>query len=171
MADGMTRVVFGTPEAVAAHGAHSPVSWTVNTSCVEWDNLTQRQSKRRLTRRTNGFSKDLTWFERQLWLSLAYYHLVLPHKSLREQLPTPEPTRRAGSPRTWRPMTPAVAAGLTDHVWTTGELLAYRVPIEFLDQLRTIEPLFPEWNVVHHSNGGTLPKDESERIRPPIKGQ
>ena len=40
-----------------------------------------RQSNRRLTRRTNGFSKDLTWFEKQLWLSLAYYHLVLPHRA------------------------------------------------------------------------------------------
>ena len=119
-----TRVVFGTPEAVAARLAHSPVSSTVNTSFVERDNLTQRQSNRRLTRRTNGFSKDLTWFEKQLWLSLAYYHLVLPHQSLRERLPTPEPTRGAGSPRTWRPVTPAMAAGLTDHIWTTGELLA-----------------------------------------------
>jgi len=147
-----TRVVFGSPEAVAASLAHSPVSSTVNPSFVERDNLTQRQSNRRLTRRTNGFSKDLTWFEKQLWLSLAYYHLVLPHQSLRERLPTPEPTRGAGSPRTWRPVTPAMAAGLTDHIWTTGELLAYRVPVEFLDQLRTIEHLFPEWNGVHHSS-------------------
>jgi IS1 family transposase len=147
-----TRVVFGTPEAVAASLAHSPVSWTVNTSFVERDNLTQRQSNRRLTRRTNGFSKDLTWFEKQLWLSLAYYHFVLPHNSLRKRLPTPEPTRGAGSPRMWRPVTPAMAAGLTDHVWTTEELLAYRVPVEFLDHLRTIEHLFPEWNGVHHSN-------------------
>ena len=88
-----TRVVFGTQERVAAYLATSPVSQTVNTSFVERDNLTQRQSNRRLTRRTNGFSKDLTWFEKQLWVSLAYYHLVLPHKRLQEPLPTPEPTR------------------------------------------------------------------------------
>ena len=123
-----TRVIFGTPEAVATRLAYAPVSATVNTSFVERDNLTQRQSNRRLTRRTNGFSKDLTWFEKQLWLSLAYYHLVLPHQGLRERLPTPEPTRGVGSPRIWRPVTPAMAAGLTDHVWTTGELLAYRCP-------------------------------------------
>src|SRR2546428_13936814 len=93
--------------------------------------------------------------EKQLWLSLAYDHLVLPHKSLRARLPTPEPTRGAGSLRTWRPVTPAMAAGLTDHGWTTGELLAYRVPVEFLDQLRTIEHLFPKMSFitavdVHH---------------------
>jgi len=147
-----TRVVFGTPEAVAASVAHSPGSSTVNTRFVERGNLTQRQSHRRFTRRTHGFSKDLTWCEKQLWFSLASYHLVVPHQSLRARLPTPEPTRGAGSPRTGRPVTPAMAAGLTDHIWTTGELLAYRVPVEFLDQLRTIEHLFPEWNGVHHSN-------------------
>ena len=147
-----TRVVFGTPEAVATCLAQSPVNRTVNTSFVERDNLTQRQNNRRLTRRTNGFSKDLTWFEKQLWLSLAYYHLVLPHTRLQERLSTPEPTRGAGSPRKWRLVTPAMAAGITDHVWTTSELLAYRVPAEFLGQLSTIQHLFPDWDRVHHSS-------------------
>jgi len=138
-----SKVVFGTPEAVAARLAASPVSQTINTSFVERDNLTWRQTNRRLTRRTNAFSKDLTWFEKQLWLSSAYYHLVLPHQSLREPLSTPEPTRGTGSPRKWRPVTPAMAAGLTDHIWTTEELLAYRVPASFLDRLSTLEHLFP----------------------------
>jgi IS1 family transposase len=147
-----TRVVFGTPAAVAQSLAQSPSSHTVTTSFVERDNLTQRQSKGRLTRRTNAFSKDLRWFEKQLWLSLAYYHFVLPHQSLRDVLPTPEPTRGTGSPRKWRPVTPAMAAGMTDHVWTTSELLGYRVPAAFIDQLPTIEHLFPVWDSVHHSN-------------------
>jgi transposase-like protein/IS1 family transposase len=140
-----TRVVFGTAEAVAACLAQSPVSRTVNTSFVERDNLTQRQSNRRLTRRTNAFSKDLTWFEKQLWLSLAYYHLVLPHESLHVPLVLPDPTGGAGSPRKWRARTPAMAAGITDHVWTTSELLSYRVPAEFIDQLHATERLFPTW--------------------------
>ena len=147
-----THVVFGEPEAVVACLATSPVSQRVNTSFVERDNLTQRQSNRRLTRRTNGFSKDLTWFEKQLWVSLAYYHLVLPHTRLQEPLPTPEPTRGLGSQRKWRPVTPAIAAGLTDHVWTTHELLSYRVSAAFLDQLHTIEHLFPRWDEFHHGS-------------------
>lgn len=139
-----TRIVFGEPAAIAACLAASPVSQTLNTSFVERDNLTQRQHNRRLTRRTTGFSKDITWFEKQLWLSLAYYHLVLPHESLQEPLPVPQPTRGAGSPRKWRPVTPAMAAGITDHVWTMTELLSYRVPVKFLDRLQEIEHLFPE---------------------------
>jgi IS1 family transposase/transposase-like protein len=145
-----THVVFGTQDAVAACLATSPVSQTVNTSFVERDNLTQRQSNRRLTRRTHAFSKDLMWFEKQLWVSLAYYHLVLPHRRLQAPLPTPEPTRGVGSPRQWRPVTPAMAAGLTDHVWTTNALLSYRVSAAFLDQLRAIEHLFPSWDEFHH---------------------
>jgi hypothetical protein len=78
-----TQVVFGTPEAVAARVASAPVSATVNTSFVKRDNLTQRQSNWRFTRRTNGFSEDLTWFEKQWWLPLAYDHLVLLHQGLR----------------------------------------------------------------------------------------
>jgi IS1 family transposase len=140
-----TQAVFGTAEAVAACLAQSPVSRTVNTSFIERDNLTQRQSNQRLTRRTNGFSKDLIWFEKQLWLSLAYYHLVLPHDGLQILLVTPEPTRGTGSPRKWRSMTPAMAAGITDHIWTTTELLSYRVPAEFMNHLHEIEHLFPNW--------------------------
>jgi IS1 family transposase/transposase-like protein len=147
-----SKVVFGDPKAIAARLATSPVSNTINTSFVERDNLTQRQSNRRLTRRTNGFSKEITWFETQLWLSLAYYHLVLPHHSLRQRLPEPEPTRSTGSPRRWRPVTPAIAAGITDHVWTTTELLSYRVPAEFLDRLPEIECLFPPLEQVHQGS-------------------
>lgn len=145
-----TKPVFGTPEAIATQLANSPVSEMVNTSFVERDNLTQRQSNRRLTRRTNGFSKEIAWFEKQLWLSTAYYHLVLPHRSLRQLLEAPQPTRGTGTPKKWKPVTPAMAAGITDHVWTTSELLSYRVPAQFVDQLSTIKPLFALLEDVHH---------------------
>jgi len=147
-----TKVVFGEAAAIRARLAVSPTSTTINTSFVERDNLTLRQQNRRLTRKTNGFSKELVWLEKQLWLSLAYYHLVLPHASLRRELPSPEPSRGCGSERRWCSVTPAMAAGITDHVWTTTELLSYRVPVAFLDQLPEVERLFPPFESVHQGN-------------------
>ena len=144
-----TKVVFGDPEAISVQLHTSPTSTTINTSFVERENFTLRQSNRRLTRKTSGFSKELPWLEKQLWLSLAYYHLVLPHESLRQPLPRPEPTRGSGSARCWCPITPAMAAGMTDHIWTMTELLSYRVPVEFLDHVHTIEHLFPPLEPVH----------------------
>jgi hypothetical protein len=43
-------------------------------------------------------------------------------------LPQPVPTNGTGSTKTWQPHTPAMAAGLTDHVWTLREVLLFRVP-------------------------------------------
>jgi hypothetical protein len=42
-----------------------------------------------------------------------------------------------------------MAAGITDHVWSIRELLSYRVPAQFLDQLPEMERLFPPWEQVH----------------------
>lgn len=145
-----TKVVFGDPDTITNRLSTSPVSNTINTSFIERENLTQRQSNRRLTRRTNGFSKELNWFEKQLWLSMAYSHLVLPHRSLRQELSSPEPTLGTGSPRRWLPRTPAMAAGITDHVWTTTELLSYRVPVWFLNQLSDLAYLFPTLDLEAH---------------------
>jgi IS1 family transposase len=147
-----TKVIFGDSDAVSSRLARSEASTTINTSFVERQNLSVRQQARRLTRKTNGFSKEMPWLEKQLWLSLAYYHLVLPHDSLRQELATHQPTRGSGSPRRWTWRTPAMAAGITDHVWTTRELLSYRVSTAFLDQLDEIERLFPSPHLVHQGS-------------------
>ena len=55
-------------------------------------------------------------------------HFCLPHASLRQPLSQPEPTKGIGSAKTWQPHTPAMAAGLTDHVWSLREVLLFRVP-------------------------------------------
>ncbi len=133
-----TKVIFGSQEEFQKRLENSNVSETINTSFVERVNLTCRQCNGRLSRKVLSFSKDLTWMEKHLWLSLAYYHFVLPHASLTEPLPVPLPTRGSGSPKKWRQVTPAMAAGITDHVWTMEELLSYRVPPDFRKQL---EPL------------------------------
>jgi hypothetical protein len=64
----------------------------------------------------------------QLALFQAYHNFVLPHTSLRQALTEPIPTYGTGSAKVWRPCTPAMAAGLTDHVWSLQEVLLYRVP-------------------------------------------
>lgn len=147
-----SKVVFGAPKLVDEQLEASLVSATINTSFVERENLTLRQHTRRLTRETNGFSKESRWLELHLWLVLAYYHLVLPHTSLARAAQAPTPTRGSGSLRRWQPVTPAMAAGITDHVWTTTELLSYRVPADFLDQLPELEQLFPSIALSHHGN-------------------
>ena len=64
----------------------------------------------------------------QLVLFQGYHNFCLPHASLRWPLAAPEPTKGSGSAKLWRPCTPALAAGLTDRVWTLREVLLFRVP-------------------------------------------
>jgi len=65
----------------------------------------------------------------QLVLFQVYHNFVLPHASLRQALAEPVPTNGSGSAKVWWPYTPAMAAGLTDHVWSLKEVLLYRVPL------------------------------------------
>ena len=108
------RVVFGDPSKVDEVLAKSVVSSKINTSYVERGNLTIRHVDARCNRKTLRFSKLKENHIRQLTLSLGYYHFCRPHRTL---------TKRHG-----RPMTPFMAAGLTDHVWTMAELLRWRCP-------------------------------------------
>ncbi len=89
-------------EAVPVFGDPDPQR--ICTSIIERQNLTIRMQMRRLTRLTNGFSKK--W--ENLWaaycLHFAYYNFCRIHRSLR--------------------VTPAMEAGITDHVWDLAELLA-----------------------------------------------
>jgi hypothetical protein len=59
----------------------------------------------------------------QLALYHIYYNFCLPHTSLRLPLPPPLPTNGTGSAKMWQLRTPAMAAGLTDRVWTWREVL------------------------------------------------
>src|SRR5271157_4885939 len=76
----------------------------ISTSYVERQNLTIRMAIRRFTRLTNAFSKKLDNHKAACALHFAYYNFCRIHKSLR--------------------VTPAMEAGITDHVWTIAELLA-----------------------------------------------
>jgi len=120
------RVVFGTLEAVQQ--VLAACGWQINTSLVERLNLTIRQHVAAIGRRVSALCKGEDGLRQQLALYHCYYNFCLPHVSLRLPLPQPEPTNGRGSARLWQPRTPAMAAGLTNHVWTLREVLCYRVP-------------------------------------------
>jgi len=123
------RLIYGTAEQLQTLLQHSPVSSTINTAGVERNNLTMRQHSRRLGRKVNAFSKKRLYLKHQLALAFAYYHFCCSHRGLRQRLSQPIPTKNGkGSPKKWRLRTPAMAVGLTDHVWTVDELLSFRVP-------------------------------------------
>jgi IS1 family transposase len=120
------RVVFGTLAAV--NHVLAPYGWQINTSFIERLNLSLRQHVAAIGRRATTLCKGEDGLRQQLAVSHAYYNFCLPHTSLRQALPHPVLTNSTGSARQWRPCTPAMAAGLTDHVWTLREVLLYRVP-------------------------------------------
>jgi len=120
------RVVFGTVEAVqqvlAAHG------WQINTAFIERLNLSIRHHVAAVGRRVATLCKGEEGLRQQLALYHVYSNFCLPHASLRLPLPQSAPTHGNGSAKRWQPQTPAMAAGLTDHVWTLREVLLFRVP-------------------------------------------
>jgi IS1 family transposase len=120
------RVVFGTLGAVqqvlAAHG------WQINTAFIERINLTIRQHVAAVGRRVITLCTHEAGVRQQLVVFQTYHNFCLPHASLRLPLPQPLPTHGTGSAKQWRPCTPAMAVGLTDHVWTLREMLLFRVP-------------------------------------------
>ena len=120
------RVVFGTLEAV--NQVLAPHGWQINTSFVERLNLSLRQHVAAIGRRAATLCKGEAGLHQQLALYQTYYNFVLPHASLHQPVPQPVPTNGTGSAKQWRPCTPAMVAGLTDHVWTLREMLLFRVP-------------------------------------------
>ena len=79
-------------------------------------------------RRVATLCKGEDGLHQQLALYHVYYNFVLPHANLRQPWAEPVRTYGTGSAQRWRPWTPAMAAGLTDHVWTLKDVLRYRVP-------------------------------------------
>lgn len=76
----------------------------ISTSYIERANLTMRMGMRRFTRLTNGFSKKIENHAAAVSLHMMYYNFARVHQTLKT--------------------TPAVKAGITDHVWTVEEIVA-----------------------------------------------
>jgi IS1 family transposase len=120
------RVVFGTLDRVTQ--VLVACGWQINTAFIERVNLTIRQHVAAVGRRVSTLCKGEDGLRQQLALYHVYYNFCLPHTSVRQPLLQPEPTHGTGSAKRWQPRTPAMAAGLTDHVWTLREVLLFRVP-------------------------------------------
>lgn len=80
-----------------------PIRKHISTSYVERQNLTMRMHMRRFTRLTNGFSKKVENHALNVALHFTYYNFCKVHQSLR--------------------VTPAMEAGLSDHIWSLEELV------------------------------------------------
>jgi len=81
----------------------NPEKESVSTSYVKRQNLTMRMNMRRFTRLTNAFSKKVENLGHARALHFMYYNFCRIHQTLR--------------------VTPAMEAGITDHVWTLGEIV------------------------------------------------
>jgi hypothetical protein len=120
------RVVFGTLDRIKQ--VLAACGWQINTAFIERLNLDLRQHVAAVGRRVITLCKHEDGLRQQLALYHVYYNFCLPHASLRQLLPQPEPTNGTGSAKRWRPRTPAMDAKLTNHVWTLREVLLFRVP-------------------------------------------
>lgn len=98
---------YSPPRVVDAHRSviqGGPDQAHISTSFVERQNLTMRMSMRRFTRLTNAFSKKVENLQAAVALHFAHYNFVRIHSKLR--------------------MTPAMAAGVTNRLWSLEELVA-----------------------------------------------
>jgi IS1 family transposase len=120
------RVVFGTIEAV--NQVLRPLGWQINTAFVERINLSLRQHGAAIGRRVTTLCKGEEGVRQQLVLCQGSHNFCVPHASLRLPLAALESTNGTGSAKRWGLQTPAMAAGLTDHVWSVREVLLFRVP-------------------------------------------
>lgn len=113
------RVVYGDPKEVTD-------LMGLNTAYVERTNLTSRQMNGRMVRKTLSFSKEVEMLEASCAWEDWVYNLTRPVKSLRLEVNDGQ--------RRWKPRSAAMAAGLTDHVWTVEELMM-RVAVPNLDNI------------------------------------
>jgi hypothetical protein len=108
------RVIWGDPIPTLALLGQS-------TSYIERTHLTMRLFNGRLVRKTLAFSKDVGMYRASAAWEDLVYNFARPLKTLRLEV-FDDPRRR------WKQRSPAMASGLTDHIWTVKELLKTVVP-------------------------------------------
>ena len=105
-----TQVVYGNPQEVRARLRE-------HTAYVERTHLTSRQMNGRLVRKSLSYSKQLRLLRAACSWEDWVYNLTRSVKTLRQEQAVGSGQRR------WQARSPAMAAGITDHIWTINELL------------------------------------------------
>jgi IS1 family transposase len=113
------KLVIGRAENLKAALEQSSASKTINTAFVERHNATDRHRNARKSRKTYRFSKDWLVHVASGYFSLYSYNFCWCVRTLRKK-------REDGS---YQKRTPAMAAGLSDHVWSIEEWLSYPVDL------------------------------------------
>lgn len=109
------RPVFGTLQALQEALLQSAVSRQVNTAFIERHNGTDRNRNARKTRKSYCFSKDEQVHQAVTYFTMYSYNFCWPVRTLRVKQDTGH----------WNDRTPAMAAGLANHVWPLCEWLSY----------------------------------------------
>jgi transposase-like protein/IS1 family transposase len=116
------RLSQGEPWAAIALLAASSGGKQLNTAFIERLNATFRQRLASLTRRCRHAARKLSRLEAGMWLVGCTYNFCWPHHELSRRAAKAQDGRGEGL------LTPAMASGLTDHVWSVRELLTFRIP-------------------------------------------
>jgi IS1 family transposase len=109
------RLIFGTERRLEEALGASSASRTVNTSFVERQHGTDRGRNARKSRKTYRFSKDWRVHEAMTYFTLYRYNFCWVVRTLRQR----------DDHGRWRRRTPAMAAGLTDHIWSLREWVSF----------------------------------------------
>lgn len=115
------HIIFEDPEEIFEMlGADS--DGYIGTSYAERINLTIGTSLARFIRKGMNFSKTMKMHQKAFDLFQAWYNFIKPHDSLKLKIDSGN--------RKWFQRTPAMAEGITDHIWSLKELLTFRVPVQ-----------------------------------------
>ena len=129
------KMVEGTLEYAQALLAASHGGTVLNTAFIERLNGTIRERLASLTRKCRHAARRLAALESGMWLLGCTYNFCWPHHELSRREALAQGRRGAVL------LTPAMASGLTDHVWSVQELLSYRVaPLPWIEPPRRGRP-------------------------------
>jgi len=149
------KMAQGTLKQAQALLAASHGGTVLNTAFIERLNGTMRERLASLTRKCRHAARRLAALESGMYLLGCTYNWCWPHHEL---------SRRAAATQGVRgevPLTPAMASGLTDHVWSIWELLSYRVaPLPWVEPKRRRRPSKQAGSEVH---------SEPSRLRPLLR--